>query len=202
MDRLLIVTLNGDPLAELGSEHAGGQCKYVRELSRHLLLKGWGVHIVTLGEVGCQRYEQVAPNLVVTRLMRPSGQSYDYDITEAEVRHIGQTMKNVVGGQEFVAILACYWLSALAVLEMDSGLPLVTTFCSLARFKMTAAPADDLHKRAEAEEMIGKRSRAIIATNTAERDLLEREYGLPADRIHIVPRGIDISAFRCIAQAI
>lgn len=196
----MIVTLNGDPLAELGSEHAGGQCKYVRELSRHLLLKGWAVHIVTLGQAGCDRYEQVAPNLVVTRLMRPSGQSYSYDVTEAEVRHIGKVMRSVVAGRGFTAILACYWLSALAVLEMDCGLPLVTTFCSLARFKMTADPTEDLLKREEAEKMIGNRSRAIIATNTVERDVLEREYGLPADRIHVVPRGIDISAFTCIAQ--
>jgi hypothetical protein len=200
MDRLLIVTLNGDPLADLGSEHAGGQCKYVRELSRHLLLKGWSIHIVTLGGKGCQQREPVAPNLVVSRLIRPSGIPYGYDVTEDEVRLIGRAMGQLVEGQKFTAILACYWLSALAVLEMDSPLPLVTTFCSLARFKMSAADDDGLLKRAEAEKMIGERSQAIIATNTAERDILEQEYGLPAERIHVVPRGIDITAFTCIAQ--
>lgn len=200
MNQLLIVTLNGDPLAELGTEHAGGQCKYVRELSRHLLLKKWAIHIVTLGETGCRQYEQVAPKLVVTRLERPLGRPYGYDITEAEVRSIGKKMRKIIDIKDVTVILACYWLSGLAVLEMESRLPLVTTFCSLARFKMNADPAESLLRRAEAERMIGNRSDAIIATNTAERDSLVGEYGLPPERIHVVPRGIDISAFTCIAN--
>jgi glycosyltransferase involved in cell wall biosynthesis len=197
--RLLIVTLNGDPLVDLGSEHAGGQCKYVLELSKNLILQGWHVHVVTLAGAARPEEETVTYGLTVSRIKRPTGSEYGYDITEDEIADIGAELNerlrsDILG---FRAILACYWISALAALPIakSRGWPLVITFCALAQFKMAADPSPQIARRAEIEADLGRRCHAVIATNRSEAVTLADVYGIDRKKIHVIPRGVDLTLF-------
>jgi D-inositol-3-phosphate glycosyltransferase len=197
--RLLIVTLNGDPMVDLGTEHAGGQCKYVLELSKNLILHGWHVHVVTLAGASRPDEETVTYGFTVSRLWRPTGRPYGYDITEAEIAQIGVDLEDwlrsdMVG---FRAVLACYWVSALAAFPVAQrrGWPVVITFCQLAHFKMSADPSPHVVRRAEIEADLGRRCHAVIATNSNEAAVLADIYGIERSKIRIIPRGVDFALF-------
>jgi glycosyltransferase involved in cell wall biosynthesis len=203
-ERLLIVTLNGDPLADLGSEHAGGQCKYVLELSKNLILRGWNIHVITLAGAPRPEEEAVTDGLMISRLWRPGRRPYAYDITEAEIELVGGALAERVraGLGDFRAVLACYWISGLAAFPVarDHGWPLVITFCSLGYFKMAADPSPSVVRRAEIEAELGRRCQAVIATNSHEAAALNQVYGIDRRKIHLIPRGVDLAVFSPQAQ--
>src|SRR5690606_1017476 len=94
------------------------------------------------------------------------------------------------------AVHANYWLSGLTghVLKHRLGLPLVSTFHTLARVKAeTGDPEPERRVRAEAE-VIGC-SDAILASCRAEADQLVRLYGADPARIELVPPGVDHAFF-------
>jgi len=93
-------------------------------------------------------------------------------------------------------IHANYWLSGLSghVLKHQLGLPLVSTFHTLARVK-AENDADHNGVRARAEAEIIGCSDAILALSHDEADQLERLYHAIPERIEVVPPGVDHRLF-------
>src|SRR5205823_11218637 len=89
-----------------------------------------------------------------------------------------------------------YWLSGLAGhrIKHELDLPLVSTFHTLARVKAETGDAEP-QRRIEAEVQVILCSDAITASCAAEAQQLERLYGAPADRIEVVPPGVDHAFF-------
>jgi len=93
-------------------------------------------------------------------------------------------------------IHANYWLSGVAghALKHELGLPLVSTFHTLARVKAEVTAEESEHRgRAEAE-VVGC-SDAILASSDDERAQLERLYDAQPGRVEIVPPGVDHERF-------
>ena len=93
-------------------------------------------------------------------------------------------------------IHANYWLSGVAGhdLKHELGLPLVCTFHTLARVKAEAVlEENDCRARAETE-VVGC-SDAILASSEDERVQLGRLYGAEAERVEVVPPGVDHELF-------
>ncbi|HEX6595762.1 MAG TPA: glycosyltransferase, partial [Acidimicrobiales bacterium] len=91
---------------------------------------------------------------------------------------------------------ANYWLSGVAghSLKHTLGLPLVSTFHTLARVKAEDTQEEEA-SRAKAEgEVIGC-SDTILASSSHEAARLERLYGADPSRIEIVPPGVDHEVF-------
>ncbi len=94
------------------------------------------------------------------------------------------------------AIHANYWLSGVAgqLLKQRTGIPLVSTFHTLARVKAeTGDPEPEARARAEAEVMAC--SDAVLANCVPEAEQLEHYYQADPDRIEIVPPGVDHAYF-------
>jgi D-inositol-3-phosphate glycosyltransferase len=94
------------------------------------------------------------------------------------------------------AIHANYWLSGIAghQIKHELSLPLVSTFHTLARVKVEVDEAES-HERVRAESDVVRCSDAILANCREEADDLRRHYAAPADRIEIVPPGVDHAFF-------
>ena len=94
------------------------------------------------------------------------------------------------------AIHANYWLSGVAGhrIKHELGLPLVTTFHTLARVKAEMGDEEPVRREHAEAEVIGC-SDAILASCEAEAEQLRRLYHAPADRIEIVPPGVDHAFF-------
>ncbi len=99
-----------------------------------------------------------------------------------------------IGGTDLLH--ANYWLSGVSGhhLKHALGLPLVTTFHTLARVKAETGDAEP-ERRIVAETDVIKCSEVITANSVAEAHQLQRLYGAPADRIEIVPPGVEHALF-------
>ena len=99
-------------------------------------------------------------------------------------------------------IHANYWLSGVSgqLLKQRLGLPLVTTFHTLARVKAVLGdPEPERRARAEAEVMTC--ADVVLANCTTEADQLVEFYDVPRERIEIVPPGVDHAFFSPGSQA-
>ncbi len=199
MRRFLILSLNNDPTQPLGAEHSGGQTKYVLELTKNLLFHGHAVDVFTIGAAGQPEHEELVPGAFVCRFFRSNGQQYGYNLTDEEMRSLGDQMAKYVDVQDrsFDSIICCYWVSGYAALtiKLQTNCPLIVTFCQLAAFKKLGNTKLDLGNRFKREQELGRAADAIIATSPSEKSVLISEYGLPENKIHIIPRGVDISVF-------
>lgn len=94
------------------------------------------------------------------------------------------------------AIHANYWLSGVAGhrVKHELELPLVSTFHTLARVKVILDEAETA-ERVRAEADVIRCSDAILANCAEEADDLRRHYDAPAERIEIVPPGVDHAFF-------
>jgi D-inositol-3-phosphate glycosyltransferase len=94
------------------------------------------------------------------------------------------------------AIHANYWLSGVAGhrIKHELDLPLVSTFHTLARVKAEMGDEEPA-RREHAEAAVIGCSDAILASCEAEAEQLRRLYHAPAERIEIVPPGVDHAFF-------
>jgi D-inositol-3-phosphate glycosyltransferase len=103
------------------------------------------------------------------------------------------------------AIHANYWLSGLAGhrLKHELGLPLVSTFHTLARVKAETGDPEP-QRRVDAEAEVVACSDAITASCAAEADDLVAHYGADPSRIELVAPGVEHAFFspgdRCGAR--
>jgi D-inositol-3-phosphate glycosyltransferase len=112
------------------------------------------------------------------------------EFTEGVVDHIGRSRVD--------AVHANYWLSGVAghSIKHRLSLPLVSTFHTLARVKAEAALVEPGGRtRAEAEAEVIACSDAILANGKEEAEELRRHYDAPAQRIEVVPPGVDHAFF-------
>ncbi len=93
-------------------------------------------------------------------------------------------------------IHANYWLSGVAghALKHELGLPLVSTFHTLARVKAEFT-TEESESRGRAEVEVVGCSDAILASSDDERTQLERLYAAEPGRVEIVPPGVDHERF-------
>src|SRR5207245_446421 len=94
------------------------------------------------------------------------------------------------------ALHANYWLSGVAghAAKHELGLPLVSTFHTLARVAVDADVAESAD-RVRAETQVIACSDAILANCAEEASDLRLHYDAPPERIEIVPPGVDHAFF-------
>lgn len=199
MIQFLILSLNNDPSEVLGTMHAGGQTKYVLELTKNLLFEGHSVDVFTIGKSGQPVREEFVPGAYVTRFFRPAGKPYGYDITTEELVLLANEIAAYVlnKAMSIDIIVCCYWISSRAAMKLKLiwDCPLIVTFCQLAVFKKKGTNRTYLKDRFNSEREIGLFADAVIATSLTEKKHLVMDYQLPENKIHIIPRGINLSVF-------
>lgn len=199
MRRLLIVSLNGDPLADLGAMHAGGQCRYVLEISKGLLHSGWGVHVLTLQNPGKVAHEWITFNVDLWRVPLPDRRAYDAALSDADLDFVTTSFLELAAaeGIGFDGVLACYWISAIVGLRVARHVtrPLMISFCSLGHYKRAVDDSAEIHRRIECERRLAADANHVIATNCEEAQILTGVYGVDPLKLSIIPRGIDLEVF-------
>ena len=196
--RLAVLSLHTSPLAQPGAGDGGGMNVYVRELSSALARAGIDCDVYTRAwrrgllptvevEEGLRVHHVPAgPVSVVAKEKLP-------DVVTAFIEGV---LERLDGSGRPDVLHANYWLSGVAghALKHHLGLPLVSTFHTLARVK-----AEDTQQveasRAKAETEVIGCSDTILASSIHEATRLERLYGADATRIEIVPPGVDHEVF-------
>ena len=193
---LAVLSLHTSPLAQPGTGDSGGMNVYVRELVASLAQAG----------VGCDVYVRRAnDDLPEVVEIEPGFRVVHVDAGPA---HLAKEQLPAITGQfadrvaehlverPVKALHANYWLSGVVGHDLKHrlGLPLVSTFHTLARVKAETGD-DEPERRIEAEATIIGCCDAILASSATEANQLRTLYGAPADRIEIVPPGVDHAFF-------
>jgi len=194
---LAVLSLHTSPLAQPGTGDSGGMNVYVRELVASLAQAGVD------STVYVRRWRDDLPDVVEVepgfRVAHVRAGRADLpkealpDVVDEYTERVGELLTSA--GQTD-ALHANYWLSGLAGhrLKHELSLPLVSTFHTLARVKAETGDAEP-DRRVDAETEVIACSDAILASCPDEADQLVDLYGARADRVELVPPGVDHAFF-------
>jgi D-inositol-3-phosphate glycosyltransferase len=217
MRRLAVLSLHTSPLAQPGTGDSGGMNVYVRELSSALARAGVACDVYT------RRYDTETPATVFVEpgfevhyisagppapLPKEHLDDVVDEFTAGVLDHMTGAVPRLASPGTGVSfddgasvIHANYWLSGISGHELKHklDLPLVSTFHTLDRVKAVASQEEEesseSSRRALAEAAIIGCSDALLASCSVELDQLVDLYGADAERIEIVPLGVDHAFF-------
>ena len=192
-----MLSFHTSPLAQPGVGDSGGMNVYVRELVAGLAHAGVEVTTYTREwRSGLPREVLVEPNHRVVHV--PAGR---IDLPKEELEGMIPTFTDFVlddirHAHAADVVHANYWLSGVAghSIKHELGIPLVTTFHTLARVKAEGGdPEPERRERAEAQ-IIGCAD-AICVSCDEEEDQFRRLYGNPPGLVEIVAPGVEHAFF-------
>src|SRR5579884_2390081 len=204
--RVAMLSLHTSPLARLGrTRDAGGMNVYVRELARELGRSGLQVDVFT--RRSDPSLPPIQPISERARLITiPAGPEINlpptelYPYVEDFARRVARFAERSGGGYDVVH--SHYWLSAVAGMSLARtwDAPHVAMFHTVERLKeqqhgTPSAPTPSAATRIEMEGRIAASVDRVIVSTEHEREQLRRLYGLPAQKLPIIPCGVDLRAF-------
>ncbi len=202
MPRIAVLSLHTSPLAPLGGSKAGGMNAYIHEVSIALGASGWDIDVFT------RRDAPALPDVVAfapgARLIHiDAGPAAVLD-TEELAPFVDEFAAGVEGfrareGVRYDLVHAHYWLSVAAgeLLARRWAVPHLAMFHTLAEVKLRARASErEPQARIEAERHLVLAADGVVAATEHERQLLRQIYGVPRDRVVVVPLGVDPVAFR------
>ena len=192
------------PLAALGGKETGGMNVYVRQTARELGRMGVHVDVFTRSQnPTIPRIVELGPGARVVHL--PAGPEAPMR-REALHGHLDQFATSVEAfardsGMRYDLIHSHYWLSGVAGLRLRErwGTPLVQMFHTLAKLKNAVAHSEAEREpslREEEESRIVAQADRVVAANVVERAHLVWYYGARAERIAVIPCGVDTDLFQ------
>ena len=214
--RVLLISTHGYVSAdiEFGKPDTGGQVVYVLELAKCMARFGYDVDIFTRQFESQPQTEEVTPNCTIHRIpcggdgFIPKETLCDFipawiDNAEAYIRD---------HGHDYLFINSHYWDAGLAGdgLSRRLDVPHIHTPHSIGAWKKANMDGDpdalekqyNFNRRIKEERIIFNDCEAVIATTPQQREILvSPEYGVPSDRIRVIPPGYDDSRFFPVSEA-
>jgi len=194
--RILFISDHGDPLAPLGSEQAGGQNNYVKQLALALEKLGNQVDVIT--HWSNPKNPQIEKFGHSSRVIRIAGGCRRY-VPKNEMFQIlpsfYEELKETVSIESYEILHTHYWLSGLlgSYIKAQYNIPWIHTNHSLGIAKQQATGIID-SIRLSTEKMILTSADAIVATTKNEEQLISKFVTNPSP-ISIIAIGVH-PAFR------
>ncbi len=198
--RLALLSVHTSPLAQPGAGDGGGMNVYVRALASALARAGVECDVLTRRDhPGQPAIVEVEPGFRVVHLgAGPAEALPKHTLVDLVDQLFDATLDHLAAEDlRYDALHANYWISGDLGhrLKHALDLPLVATFHTLARVKADAGVDDDPAQRARIEQEIISCADLMLASTPDEREQLVGLYGAEADRIEIVPPGVDHEIF-------
>ena len=205
--RVAILSYHTSPMAALGGRDTGGLNVYVRELAGELAARGHEVDVFT------RRSDPKAPETVAlaagpARLVHiDAGPAAELE-KDALPAHVAAFEQGVAAfaereGMRYDLVHTHYWLSGLAGegLKKRWDVPHIAMFHTLGEVKSRSRLSErEPEPRIEAERLIAREADRIVVAGRDERQLLVSLYGATAERISVVPCGVNLDLFQPIAK--
>ncbi|MET3877682.1 glycosyltransferase family 1 protein [Chitinophaga sp. OAE865] len=199
MKRIAFISEHASPLAILGGVDAGGQNVYVAELARQLTQKGYAVDIFTRREnrdyPRCLQWRQGIriihvdagpPEVIEKEKLLPYMAAFREDM----LKFIKEER------MDYLLIHANFFMSALVAMELKCLLhiPYVITFHALGHIRQLYQGENDRFppERLVIEEQAMMMADGIVAECPQDREDLLKYYDAPADRIAVIPCGVNL----------
>ncbi|MFJ1807391.1 MULTISPECIES: glycosyltransferase [unclassified Streptomyces] len=203
--RVAMVSEHASPLAELGGPDAGGQNVYVARLATQLARRGYEVAVYTRRD-GRRLPERVTTPDGVKVVHVPAGPPAPIPKDELlpYIPEFGAWLAREWAAEPPDVVHAHFWMSGMAALAgaRASGVPVVQTYHALGAVKKRCQGSADTSppERVAIETAVGRECAGIVATCRDEVAELVA-MGLPRDRVHVVPCGVDPEQFTPVTGA-
>lgn len=209
--------MHTSPLARPGEGNAGGLNVYVSHLSQALARSGYSVHAFTLAtdirdvprhhgdpERPDAGGTPVVPGYTVHTIYLPEARGATKEDLADLPERFGRACARYAEehGLSPDVLHAHYWLSGEAALayrrSLTSRAPLVLTLHTTALAKNLQSgdgENPEPQRRIDAERALLSAAQATVVNTASERDQMRELYGAPAESLHIIPPGVDVSTF-------
>jgi D-inositol-3-phosphate glycosyltransferase len=204
---IALISLHSCPLGQPGGRDTGGMNVYICELAR--ALGGIGHHVDVYTRAHDPRddvWEFLAPNVRLIHIqagpVEDMGKLAQYEHLESFVCGL-ETFRNSEG-IKYDLIHSHYWLSARAGLVLSKlwEVPHLVMFHTLGKVKNRLMQAQvDPQLRLDAEQNIVHETDLIIAATRNEKNDLISLYKAAADKIKVIPCGVNTELFFITSRA-
>jgi D-inositol-3-phosphate glycosyltransferase len=198
--RIAMVSEHASPLATLGGVDAGGQNVHVAALATALVERGHSVVVYTRRDSpALPRRVTMRPGLEVEHVPAGPALPIAKDSLLPYMPAFGEGLARSWAASRPDVVHAHFWMSGLAAIPAAAryGVPVVQTFHALGVVKRRWQGEADTSPacRLDREREVACRADRVIATCSDEAAEL-RALGVPAERVDVVPCGVDVSLFR------
>ncbi len=199
--RVAMLSLHTSPLAQLGGRDTGGMNVYVREVAAELGDLGIAVDVFTRrSDRDTPRVEEFAPGARLIQIDAGPPRRIEKEEMIGLTRQFAEGVMTFCDVEELTydLIHSHYWLSAEAGEPIADrwGVPHVAMFHTLGDVKLRArASEEEPEERLESERRIVHRLDRIVAATRHEQQLLRQIYRVPAERITVIPLGVNLDRF-------
>jgi D-inositol-3-phosphate glycosyltransferase len=109
----------------------------------------------------------------------------------------GEAVARLSRSTHYDLMHAHYWRSGIAALPVaiELGIPFVQSYPTLGALNNTAGIERESDRRLWSERYLANQADAIVAWSSAEAAILMDDVGAPADRIWVIPPGVDSAQF-------
>jgi D-inositol-3-phosphate glycosyltransferase len=200
--KIAILSVHSSPLGRPGIGDTGGMSIYIRELTQELARQGHAVDIFTrVKDPVTPEIIELAPN--ARQIHIPDGGPGDIDKLLIYNNAPDFACKTATFCKQnelsYDLIFSHYWISGIAgqYLQAWWQVPLVSMFHTLGAIKNALGTGEDESDlRIEEERQVAASSSRIIASTEAEKIALYRFYGVPAEKISVIPCGVNLDLFK------
>ena len=193
--------MHTSPAALAGSGDSGGMNVSLLATATQLALRGVEVDLITRA-TGDAAVTELAEGVVLHELPAGARGVIPKEHLGEVADEFGEAVARLTGRQKprYDLIHAHYWLSGLATLPvaLELGLPFVQSFHTLAAMKNAAlAPGQEPEpeRRLRTEMYLANQASAVVAGSSAEVSSLIDHVRAPADRVWVIPPGVDVDLF-------
>ena len=203
---IALISVHGDPSAEIGKEEAGGQNVYVRQVGEALSRQGWQVDMFTRradpDQAPIVQHNDRCRTIRLTagpQTFIPRDELFEYLPTF--VQEFLKFQRH--SGLQYRVLHTNYWLSSWVGMQLKKilNVPQVHTYHSLGAVKYQSMPTVPLiaTTRLDVEKMLLETAERVVATSPQEKEHM-RSLVSSKGAIDIVPCGTDISHFGSISR--
>lgn len=207
--RVAMLSVHSSPLAKLGGKEAGGMNVYVRELARELGSRGIPVDIFTRRQQrSLPTIEPIACGVRVINLHAGPSAPYDKNWLLTYLPEFVSRVRCFADGEDIAydVIHSHYWLSGEAALRLRRSwdTPVIHMFHTLGAMKNSVARSKEeteSGRRIAIERRLMQEVDAVVAATPLDRAQMVWNYGADAERLRVIPCGVDLARFQPAEQA-
>jgi glycosyltransferase involved in cell wall biosynthesis len=204
---IMMISIHGDPSAEIGSEEQGGQPIYIRDICR-LLSENYQIDIFTRKKNKSE--EEIIELFSDVNVIRVEAGPAEFVPKEEIYLHLNEFFMNTTRWVEknkksYSLLHSHYWYSGSVALKLKDyfEIPMVHNCHSIGRVKYDVLKEDKppfADMRLLEEELILRKSNAVIASTPQEVKNILDLYGVTGENVDLIRAGVDERLFKPIKK--